>query len=602
MSSQVPLVLSPPNPYSQRSSWFSRLKLGKKIGCGYAVALSVALVGTSIGAFVGDHYHNEAREELEDATQELDLATRLKLSVLLVSVEQKDSILTVQDPSLWLQEHDRFVETKQELEKIWQEFKDSQATVRRDIGELDGEEKIIADLIDAYEPLVRDLRQLKIMGQRATQQTLSAEDRQALQMEMIKFHNQYLLGDASHLTQMLNLFTKHAIEETETAKKDLEFAGRLRLSITFTALGLSVLIATLLSILISRAIVLPIRATVEVAQKVISTSDFRLQAPVMSQDEIGSLTNSLNELVTTVNHLLQEQQHKSDALGNALLEIKLTQTRLVQSEKMSSLGQMVAGIAHEINNPVNFIHANVTHLKSNLQEILHALSLYETNVKELSQQVQQDLDDIDLEYVSQDCNKILSSMQTGTSRIAEIVRSLRNFSRLDESDFKSANINEGIDNTLMILTHRMKASDRVPEIQVIKDYANLPMVECYAGQLNQVFMNILSNAIDAFAESNQNRTDPEIELSPNVIYIQTQLTPDHQVSIRIRDNGPGIPPSVISKIFDPFFTTKDVGKGTGLGLAISYQIVVDRHRGRLDCQSTPDQGTEFSIQIPLSQS
>jgi signal transduction histidine kinase len=583
----------------RRNLWFSRLKLGQKIGFGHAIALGIAIVGITAGFLVGDHYQHEAQAEKDDAAAELDLAQRLEIHMLAMSVDQKDSILTLQDSRLWAEEHQRFLAGRERLAKTWQEFQKEQGTLRADIDETDGEAETIKELTETYEILIENLQVLDLMFQKGSQGTVTDEERQIIHAEAVKFHNQALLGNASRFVQKLDLFVKQAEDETKVAIADLAAADRLRLSIIVGSLALSTVIASILALGISRTITQPIKSTAEVAQKVIETSNFELQASIVSQDEVGHLSGALNELIVTVKQLLQDQQEKNQSLEQALVEISTTQAALVQSEKMSSLGQMVAGVAHEINNPVNFIHGNIFHLQNYFQEILHGLNLYQENTQRLPAQVEQEIDALDLEYLSEDFNKILSSMQIGTERITEIVKSLRNFSRLDEAEFKAADIGEGIDNTLMILAHRMKACDTTPEIQVTKDYADLPPIECYAGQLNQVFMNILSNAIDAFGEINQHRAYQEIKAEPNIIHIQTRLTPDQQVVIRIRDNGPGIPPDVQQKIFDPFFTTKAVGKGTGLGLAISYQVI-EKHGGHLSCQSSSD-GTEFLIQIPLTQ-
>jgi two-component system NtrC family sensor kinase len=325
----------------------------------------------------------------------------------------------------------------------------------------------------------------------------------------------------------------------------------------------------------------------------------------------------------------QQLRQKAQQLEQTLHELQQAQTQLIQSEKMSSLGQLVTGIAHEINNPVSFIHGNIDHAHQYFQDLLYLLRLYAQHYPQPAPDIQQALENSELDFLSEDLPKLLNSMRSGADRISDVVNSLRNFSRLDEAEIKSVDIHEGIDNTLMILDRRLREQENRPEIKVIKEYGNLPQVECYAGQLNQVFMNILTNAIEALEEEvggsaasdgemggeekreiregsfgyqNISTLDHKISRSPiPTIWIRTEAKSDSQVTIRIADNGPGIAASLQHRIFDLFFTTKPVGKGTGLGLPISYQIVTEKHGGQLQCISAPGQGTEFAIEIPLRQ-
>ncbi len=312
-----------------------------------------------------------------------------------------------------------------------------------------------------------------------------------------------------------------------------------------------------------------------------------------AKEKLEEYSHSLEE---KVEERTEELYTKNQRLQQALQELQTTQTQLIQSEKMSSLGQMVAGIAHEINNPINFIHGNIDHASEYIEDLLDLVSVYQQEYNDSSELVAEKVEEVDLDFLAEDLPKLLNSMRVGTSRIRSIVLSLRNFSRLDEAEMKSVDIHEGIDNSLMILQHRLKAKNDRQEIEVIKEYDQLPEVNCYPGQLNQVFMNILSNAIDALEEQIMGE---DSQLKHLQIRISTELMEDSTVKIRIADNGSGIPEEVQEKIFDPFFTTKPVGSGTGLGLSISYQIIVDKHKGQLNCSAVPGEGTEFMIMIPV---
>jgi PAS domain S-box-containing protein len=309
-------------------------------------------------------------------------------------------------------------------------------------------------------------------------------------------------------------------------------------------------------------------------------------------------------------------QSQAQQLSHALQNLKQTEAQLVHTEKMSSLGQMVAGIAHEINNPVNFIYGNLDHANGYISDLLGLLALYQQYYPTPASEIIEEAEKIDLEFLKEDLPKLLASMQVGTERIRQIVLSLRNFSRLDEAEKKPVNIHEGIDNTLLILQSRLKGGQGKPEIQVIKEYGKLPSIECYAGQLNQVFMNIISNAIDALDNVPEPR---KITIRTSVIknnlesnFLESEdtllsnasspeATDDNfqLVVVSIADNGPGMTEAVRKRLFDPFFTTKPVGKGTGLGLSISYQIVAEKHGGQLKCNSVPGKGAEFVLEIPV---
>lgn len=324
------------------------------------------------------------------------------------------------------------------------------------------------------------------------------------------------------------------------------------------------------------------------------------------------------EFLSTIARDIRDRQQiearlrqQAQDLEATVQELQRTQTQMIQAEKMSSLGQLVAGVAHEINNPVNFIHGNLNYLEEHTQDLLRIIEVYQQKNTNYEPGLQDLHEEIDLEYIQQDLPKILNSMKVGTQRIRQIVLSLRTFSRMDEAEFKAVDIHAGIDSTLMILQHRLKEQPERPAIQVIKEYGVLPSVECYAGQLNQVFMNILANAIDALEESvvsgqwsvvNAEVTDKGQQTNDiPTIRISTSVIGSNWIKMAIADNGMGMSEKTQQQIFNPFFTTKPVGKGTGMGMSISYQIITEKHGGKLLCNSHLGKGTEFIIEIPIQQ-
>ncbi|MEP0886526.1 HAMP domain-containing histidine kinase, partial [Trichocoleus sp. ST-U3] len=318
----------------------------------------------------------------------------------------------------------------------------------------------------------------------------------------------------------------------------------------------------------------------------------------MNTGAFDFLTKPINfeDLAATINKTLKSVR----LVRENLEQLHQAQLQLIQNEKMAVLGQFVAGVGHEINNPVGFISGNIDLASDAVKDLINHLKLYQEKFPNPGSEIEQNAEDIDLEELLEDLPEMLISMKIGTERIISISASLNTFSRADTASKVLANIHQCLDSTLMILQHRLKAKDKRPMIQVIKEYGEIPIIKCYPGQLNQVFMNILANAIDACEEFNQDRTYDKIQAHPNTITIKTEVSQDnHSVMIKIKDNGKGMSEEVKSKMFDQFFTTKAVGKGTGLGLSISRRIVVETHGGSLSCNSVLGEGTEFVIKIPV---
>jgi len=329
------------------------------------------------------------------------------------------------------------------------------------------------------------------------------------------------------------------------------------------------------------------------------TKQLQEQAEALEQ-RVEARTFELSQSNDLLRQSEAQLRTQTQQLEESLRKLQQTQAQLVQTEKISSLGQLVAGIAHEVNNPVNFIAGNLSIANGYVQDLLELLALYQQHLPTPPQDICSKIREIDWEFVQADLPKMLVSMKVGTDRIREITSSLRTFSRMDTTQKQLANIHEGIESTLLILQHRLQPKSSAPTIELVKKYGNLPLVACYCGQLNQVFMNLIANAIDALEEAiAQGQWAPEKQNdTPPTITIQTAVEGD-RVVVRVSDNGPGISQEDCQKLFDPFFTTKPVGKGTGLGLSVSHQIVVEKHGGTLSCISRPHSGAEFTIKIPL---
>jgi len=568
---------------SSRKGWFIRvtngLSIGNKIKCGYALALSAGILGTTIGLIFGDYYQGQALQQQQNAFKEINLLHRLQTGILQTRAHQQQLIPLAATPDLYREEYQHIIVHIAEIERFLPEI---QAYIKTADYAKEKHDENIPLLLTTYDGVSEAyIQQLEELFKQIDLSPLTDNKIAIAQQKLLKFTNSELALKFDGISDELVTVINASYDDLKAATTTLKTAAQIRIQIMVASILLSVLIATLLALFTSRTITYPVEVLTNMAQRVTKESNFDLQAPVITTDEIGILATAFNQVLYRVKCLLEEQQ------ADAFRQQQMQEAQLLQSEKMSSLGRMVAGIAHEINNPVNFIYGNLDPAVQHVDDLLALLQIYRQEVPNSPLAVEAYATEIDAEFVEEDLPKLLQSMKFGADRVRQIVLSLKNFSRLDEAEAHPVNLHECIESTLLILSSRIKKG-----ITIERLYGDIPSIEGFASSLYQVFMNIINNALDAFEEQDNTQDYRRITIA-------TELQDKNWVVVRIADNGSGIPADVQERIFEMFFTTKPRGVGTGMGLSISYQIVVEKHGGRLICKSEVGNGTEFIISLPI---
>jgi two-component system, NtrC family, sensor kinase len=556
-----------------------RLSIHRKIAYGYAFAIGVAVLGTGSGLAVGDYYEYQAKAKLNFAHQQQDILQNLETEVILARSHSERIIPFLENP-VWLE-----TEVTGLFEQILQ-IEKSLVSLQNLVKQSPPEfyDKSISKLAQDYEThVLATTPEINELLFNLQQKHLTKDNLPEFKNKLRQATEGNLSIKLEQFYQSLEDFIQKAKQQEIQANEAFNNAQLLRIKITVISMLISVALAAILAYYTSHAIARPLKWVTEVADRAAKDQNYHLRAPVLSNDEVGVLAVSINQLIETISKQLKNLQE--------------TQTQLIQTEKMSSLGNLVAGIAHEVNNPINFIYGNLEYTRHYVDDLMGLVHLYQQYYPDADPEIQKYIETIDFEFLVSDLPKVVSSMTMGAERIRNIVLSLRNFSRLDESEVKQVDIHEGINNTILMLSHRLNHPIKVTDI-----YGEIPLISCYPALLNQVFLNILTNGIDAIEEAlnhgNFSGKDSKKTAKMPQIIIRTELFESNMICIRFWNNGPIIPYKIQRKLFDPFFTTKPPGQGTGLGLAIAYQIIT-KHRGRIEVFSEDFKGTEFAIFLPI---
>ncbi|MBE9122191.1 HAMP domain-containing protein [Tychonema sp. LEGE 07199] len=575
------------NYFAQIARSFGNLSISDKISRGYALALCVAIGGTTIGMLAGNHYYRRTNNQLH-IDRESQLLNKLQVALLRTQNSQQRLIDGIEQP-------ESFDSKYQQLQKNIYSLKLSlsEVTSQKEMEQAAG----LQGFIKKYNSLLSNyIQQLETVNAQISKLPKSPDQKSVRRKLLLNFDRDKLGLKLERATNDLGAIIDRAQEQENAAREALLRAQTLRVQIIFGSMALSIVIAALLASFTSRAIAKPLAAVTKIAQRVTEESNFQLQVPVTSTDEVGVLAASFNQLIQKVNHLLVELKSEQEI-------------QILQNEKMATLGRMLAGVAHEVNNPINFIYANIDPAKTYVEDLLDLLKTYETEIPNPPAAVTAKAEAIDIDFLQEDLMKIFNSMQVGAERAKAIILSLKDFSRLDDAAPQPVDLHACIDSSLLILNSRVKQG-----VEVVRNYGDIPKIEGYMGLLYQVFVNLIGNALDAVEEKakverisyeeankkfgSESKKSEKSSFSPKIL-ITTEYLDDDSVVVRISDNGTGIPAASQERMFETFFTTKPRGVGTGLGLAIGREIIVNKHGGTINCWSEMGTGTEFAIALPI---